>query len=196
MVVPDRHDRGEDPNLATDDQVRSRSGTNSSGSRTTRRHPAHWFRSEACVRRAINSGSFARAKGVSPEIADLIANQAIGAKAVKDLGSVVRGGRMDPAQAEILKNKGLLHPSDPGDPESPLHVTSDAKPLALLLAVSLLPAPCFLLAPPSFLSCTWERPCSRSSTSSVFRRWRDFPQEAQLRRGRRPRLALPAQILQ
>ena len=72
---------------------------------------------------------WARSRGVDPNVADLISNQALGAKAVKDLSSALRGGSIDPTVAQTLKNKGLLHPSDPGDPNSPPNVTSDAKPL-------------------------------------------------------------------
>jgi hypothetical protein len=72
---------------------------------------------------------FAAKNGIHPDLADHIANQAVGAKAVQDLTGVLQGGKIGQGRAETLKNMGFLQPSDPGDPGSPLHVTEDAQRL-------------------------------------------------------------------
>jgi hypothetical protein len=66
-------------------------------------------------------------RGVNPDLADHIANQAVGADAVRDLITVLRGGSIDQGKAEILQDMGLLQQSDPNDPTSPLHLTEDAQ---------------------------------------------------------------------
>jgi len=68
-------------------------------------------------------------RGINPDLADHIANQAGGANAVNDLLTVLRGGSIDPGKAQTLQDMGFLQPSDPSDPDSPLHLTEDAQPL-------------------------------------------------------------------
>jgi hypothetical protein len=77
--------------------------------------------------RAIRA--LATAHGVHPDLADHIANQAVGAQAVKDLTAVIRGGKIGQSRAETLKAMGFLQASDPSDPTAPLHVTEDAQRL-------------------------------------------------------------------
>ena len=53
----------------------------------------------------------------------------VGADAVQDFMTVLRGGSIDPGKAQTLQAMGFLQPSDPSDPNSPLHLTEDAQPL-------------------------------------------------------------------
>lgn len=73
--------------------------------------------------------TMARALGVDPDIADHIANQALGAKATNDLRNVLTGGQIGEWKAATLKAMGLLQQSDPANPGAPLHVTEDAQHL-------------------------------------------------------------------
>jgi hypothetical protein len=71
----------------------------------------------------------ARSRGVNPDLADHVANQAVGANAVSDFMAVLRGRDIDQGRAETLQDMGFLHQSDPSDPISPLHLTEDAQRL-------------------------------------------------------------------
>jgi hypothetical protein len=71
----------------------------------------------------------ARFRGVNPDLADHVANQAVGANAVKDLLSVIRGRGIEQGKAQTLQDMGILQQSDPTDPTSPLHLTEDAQRL-------------------------------------------------------------------
>ena len=73
--------------------------------------------------------NFAIAHGVNPDLADHIANQAVGSNAVKHLTNVLRGEKIGEGRANTLAAMGLLRQSDPGNPTSPLHVTEDAQRL-------------------------------------------------------------------
>jgi hypothetical protein len=68
-------------------------------------------------------------RGVNPDLADHIANQAVGANTVTDLMAVLRGRNIDQTRAETLQDMGFLQQSDPNDPASPLHLTEDAQRL-------------------------------------------------------------------
>lgn len=76
--------------------------------------------------RAIRT--MARGAGVDPEIADHVANQALGAKATNDLRTVLTGGQIERGKAETLKAMGFLQ-GDPANPAAPLRVTEDAQHL-------------------------------------------------------------------
>jgi hypothetical protein len=67
--------------------------------------------------------------GLNPDLADHVANQAVGATAVSDLMGVLQGRNIDQGRAEILQDMGFLQQSDPNDPSSPLHLTEDAQRL-------------------------------------------------------------------
>jgi hypothetical protein len=68
-------------------------------------------------------------RGVNPDLADHVANQAVGATAVSDLMGVLQGRDIDQGRAETLQDMGFLQQSDPSDPASPLHLTEDAQRL-------------------------------------------------------------------
>ena len=73
--------------------------------------------------------NFATAHSVNADLADHIANQAVGSNAMKHLTNVLRGEKIGEGRANTLTDMGLLRQSDPGNPTSPLHVTEDAQRL-------------------------------------------------------------------
>jgi len=68
-------------------------------------------------------------RSFNPDVADHIANQAVGANAVRTLTGVLRGRGIDEARANTLQAMGFLQQRDPDDPSSPLHLTEDAQRL-------------------------------------------------------------------
>jgi len=79
------------------------------------------------AQRAIRK--FALAGGVDPALADRLADQAVGARTVRDLGAVLRGEPIDPRKATQLKKLGLLKPARMSDGMRPLAITDDVLPL-------------------------------------------------------------------
>jgi len=71
----------------------------------------------------------AQVLGVDPALAERIADQTIGAKAVSDLETVLRGGSIEPGNARILKQIGLLKPARMPDGTRRLAITDDVLPL-------------------------------------------------------------------
>jgi len=67
----------------------------------------------------------ARSKGVNPDVADMVVNQALGAKSVNDLRDTLRGSPLDPQKAATLKAMGFLVDGKDGKPS----VTDDAQHL-------------------------------------------------------------------